>query len=208
MNNNHRFTRQPARMCRARKLLRAAIANLAGGVAIAAAATLARRAAPGGNPEPPAEFTVTTNVLRGAEKVPPLGANDFGRCGAVEWAANNFVHNSGNEPIYWRNLHRAARVGPNWFEPDGPGTSRYALWNSGFSSGSPTCGSTGWSTATASRFRSMPKAITWNSTGPITWCWWAKPASWPKEAPDSPTAVGLPTPILPSIRIAGSVTAT
>jgi len=83
----------------------------------------------------PAELVVTTNVLRPAEKVPPLGANDFGGCGAVQWAANNFVHNSGNEPIYWRQMRRAAQVGPKWFEPDGPGTSWYALYNSGFLSG-------------------------------------------------------------------------
>lgn len=83
----------------------------------------------------PAELAVTAHVLRPAQQVPPLGANDFGRCGAVEWAANNFVHNAGNEPIYWRQMRRAARVGPHWFEPDGPGTSWYGLWGSGFLSG-------------------------------------------------------------------------
>lgn len=82
-----------------------------------------------------AAFTVTTNVVRPAEKVPPLGANDWGRCGAVEWAANNFVRNAGNEPVYWRNLHRVMACGDNWFEIDGAGTSWYALWNSGFLSG-------------------------------------------------------------------------
>jgi hypothetical protein len=102
---------------------------------VLATVAVAARDAPGPEGANPAQFTVTAQVLRAAEKVPPLGANDFGRCGAVEWAANNFVHNCGNEPIYWRNLHRAVRVGPRWFEPDGPGTSRYALWNSGFLSG-------------------------------------------------------------------------
>ena len=60
------------------------------------------------NPDAAAEFVITTQVLRPRDKVPALGANDWGRCGAVEWAANNFVHNSGNEPIYWRNLHRVS----------------------------------------------------------------------------------------------------
>jgi len=87
------------------------------------------------NPQAPAEFVVTEQVLRPREKVPPLGANNWGGCGAVEWAANNFVRNSGNEPIYWRNLHRVKNCGPNWFEIDGPGTSWWDLWNSGFLSG-------------------------------------------------------------------------
>ena len=79
-----------------------------------------------------AEFIVSSDVLRSSGEVPPLGANNWGRVGAVEWAANNFLHNSGNEPVHWRNLHRAARVGPGWFEIDGPGTSWYDLWASGF----------------------------------------------------------------------------
>ncbi len=87
------------------------------------------------NPDAPAEFAITTQVLRPREKVLPLGANDWGRCGAVEWAANNFVHNSGNEPIHWCNLHRVKNCGANWFEIDGPGTSWYDLWASGFLSG-------------------------------------------------------------------------
>ena len=92
-------------------------------------------AAEDASPNAPAELIVTEKVLRPAEKVPPLGANDWGGCGAVQWAANNFVHNSGNEPIYWRNLHRVKKCGPDWFEIDGPGTTWYDLWNSGFLSG-------------------------------------------------------------------------
>lgn len=87
------------------------------------------------DPNLPGEFTVTDTVLRPAAKVPPLGANDWGGCGAVNWAANNFVRNAGNEPLVWRNLHRAKAVGPGWFEIDGPGTSWWQLWNSGFLSG-------------------------------------------------------------------------
>ncbi len=83
----------------------------------------------------PAVFTITTNVVRPAVSVPPLGVNGWGGCGAVEWAANNFIQNSGNEPVVWRNLHRVKACGPGWFEIDGPGTSWYDLWNSGFLSG-------------------------------------------------------------------------
>ncbi|MFI5380740.1 MAG: hypothetical protein ACHRHE_15685 [Tepidisphaerales bacterium] len=92
-------------------------------------------AEPAANPDAAAEFVITTQILRPRDKVPPLGANDWGRCGAVEWAANNFVHNAGNEPIYWRNLHRVKNCGANWLEIDGPGTSWYDLWASGFLSG-------------------------------------------------------------------------
>ena len=87
------------------------------------------------DPNAPAKITITDKVLRPQEKVPPLGANDWGGCGAVQWAANNFVRNSGNEPITWRNLHRVKQCGPNWFEIDGPGTTWWDLWSSGFLSG-------------------------------------------------------------------------
>jgi hypothetical protein len=43
------------------------------------------------DPNAPAKITITDKVLRPQEKVPPLGANDWGGCGAVQWAANNFV---------------------------------------------------------------------------------------------------------------------
>jgi len=90
---------------------------------------------PGADPSAAAAFTITNQVLRPADKVPPLGANDYGRCGAVEWARNNFVQNAGNEPIYWKNLHRAIRCGDHWFEIDGGGVSWWDLWASGFLSG-------------------------------------------------------------------------
>lgn len=83
----------------------------------------------------PAVFRVTDSVIRPRDQVPPLGVNNWGGCGAIEWAANNFVRNSGNEPVYWRNMHRAKNIGPNWFEIDGPGTSWWDLWNSGLLSG-------------------------------------------------------------------------
>ena len=83
----------------------------------------------------PAAFVVTEEVLRPAEQVPPIGANGYGRCGAIEWAANNFVQNSGNEPIWWRNLHRVTECGERWFEIDGGGVSWWDLWGNGFLSG-------------------------------------------------------------------------
>ena len=89
----------------------------------------------GAAPDDPAVFTVTDQVLRPAEKLPPLGVNNWGRIGAVEWAANNFVANAGNEPIYWRNLHRVTNTDGDWMELDGPGTSWWDLWANGFLSG-------------------------------------------------------------------------
>lgn len=86
-------------------------------------------------PETGAQFTVTPTVLRTAAQTPPLGANGWGRIGAIEYAANNLIANPGNEPMHWRNLHRAVSVGPNWFEIDGGGASWYDLWSSGFLSG-------------------------------------------------------------------------
>jgi hypothetical protein len=88
-----------------------------------------------GGEDATADITVTETVLRPREKVPPLAANCWGGSGGVEWAANNFVLNSGNEPVYWRDLHRVMKCGPNWFEIDGPGTSWYDLRASGFLSG-------------------------------------------------------------------------
>ena len=98
-------------------------------------AALAAAGEPAADPHAPAELRITDTVVRPRDKVPPLGANGWGACGAVEWAANNFVHNAGNEPIWWRNLHRVKNCGPNWFEIDGPGTTWWDLWNSGFLSG-------------------------------------------------------------------------
>jgi len=94
-----------------------------------AAATATAQSGPG------ARFTVTSNVLRTAAQTPPLGFNYFGGGGSIEWAANNLVVNPGNEPIHWRNVHRAVAVGDSWFEVDGGGTSAFDQWNSGFLSG-------------------------------------------------------------------------
>lgn len=86
-------------------------------------------------PDAPAEFVVTDHVLRPAEQVPPLGANSWGGCGSIEFAANNFVRNAGNEPIHRREMHRVGKCGPGWFEIDGAGTSSSDLYASGILSG-------------------------------------------------------------------------
>ena len=88
-----------------------------------------------GRPDAPAEFVVTDRVLRTAEQVPPTGTNGWGKCGSVEFAANNFVHDPGNEPIHRRELHRVAKSGPGWIEIDGAGTSWSDLYASGILSG-------------------------------------------------------------------------
>ena len=53
----------------------------------------------------------------------------------MNYAANNWFHGSGNEPIYYRNLWRVTNCGPHWFEMDGPGNNWWALYASGFLSG-------------------------------------------------------------------------
>lgn len=84
----------------------------------------------------PAQVIVGTQVLRPAELVPPLGANDFGGMGANNWAANNFIPNPGNEPVVWRNFHRVRNVAADGLIAiDGGGVSWYQLWASGFLSG-------------------------------------------------------------------------
>ena len=129
MPYEERRTRRAPR-ARAARLPQAAVSCLAIALAWAACASAAQTDA-----SAPAELVVTSTVLRPAAKVPPLGANGWGGCGAVEWAANNFVRNAGNEPVYWRGLHRVTECGENWFEIDGPGTTWYDLWASGFLSG-------------------------------------------------------------------------
>ena len=83
----------------------------------------------------PADFTIANTVIRPAAEVPPLGANDYGGQGAVNYAANNWLSDSGNEPIFWQNLHRITKCGPHWLEIDGPGADWWQLWSSGFLSG-------------------------------------------------------------------------
>jgi hypothetical protein len=81
-----------------------------------------------------AKFTVTTDVARPADKVPPLGANGSGGR-AIQYAVNNFFDNPGNEPIHWQSMFRTVNVEGKSFEIDGPSTSWYDLWYDGFLSG-------------------------------------------------------------------------
>ena len=83
-----------------------------------------------------AKFAVTNEIARPALKVPPLGANGGGGR-AVNYAMNNMIGGGGgNEPIHWKNLHRAMNVQGKSFQLDGAGsTSWYGLWYDGFLSG-------------------------------------------------------------------------
>lgn len=99
------------------------------------AAIFTTTCARGDDPAAPAEFTITNQILVPADKAPPIGVNNFGGSGADEYARNNFVQNAGNEPIYWRNLHRVINPKDNSFEIDGGGVSWWDLWGSGFLSG-------------------------------------------------------------------------
>ena len=81
----------------------------------------------------PAELVVTDSAAA-AEKVPPLGANGWGGCGAIDGrrttsSATRATSRSTGGTFTGR------EVGPNWFEIDGPGTSWWDLWDSGLLSG-------------------------------------------------------------------------
>ncbi|PTY06471.1 hypothetical protein DB346_00880 [Verrucomicrobia bacterium LW23] len=107
--------------------------------ALACGATLLVLAAQlraGADVNTPAEYVITKEIARPAEKMPPIGANDFGSSGTADFGVNNFIGNGGNEPPVWRNMHRAVNVEGKSFEIDCPGkTSWYQLWNDGFLSG-------------------------------------------------------------------------
>src|SRR5579871_3922179 len=77
-----------------------------------------------------AKFVVSDQVVRSAEKVPPLGANGSGGR-AVNYAVNNFFENPGNEPIHWQGMFRTANIDGKSFELDVIGTSWYDLWYDG-----------------------------------------------------------------------------
>lgn len=100
-------------------------------------AALAAGVALAQNPDPDAaaRFTVTREVSRPAEQVPPFGVNNLGDPGAFSYASNNMVLNPGNEPISFRDLVRVTNAAENWFEIDRGGVSRWDLWRSGFLSG-------------------------------------------------------------------------
>ncbi|MCC7490873.1 MAG: putative Ig domain-containing protein [Fimbriimonadaceae bacterium] len=86
-------------------------------------------------PDTAAVVRVGPTVVQPAPRVPPIGVNGLGDIGAVSYAANNLIANSGNEPFRLRKLFRVAAAGPNWFEVDRGGTTQWDLWNSGLFSG-------------------------------------------------------------------------
>ncbi len=72
MNNGDRSTIKSAMICGEGKLFKEGPTHFAGCVVLVATIAAYACSAPGKNIEIPAKLTVTTNVLRGAEKVPPL----------------------------------------------------------------------------------------------------------------------------------------
>ncbi len=93
------------------------------------------------NPAPPtaelnaaADLTVTNNVVRTRDKVPPLGAINWGEQGPICWGANNFVLGSGNEPIVDKSYYRVVASGANWFNIEG-GVSLGGRLGNGYFSG-------------------------------------------------------------------------
>ena len=65
-----------------------------------------RAAAENENIDRPADFTVTTKVIRQAEMIEPIGVNRTGDPGGTNYSRNSFVHASGNEPINLRLMAR------------------------------------------------------------------------------------------------------
>jgi hypothetical protein len=93
---------------------------------------------PGGapaNPNAPATITVANTVIRPRNKVMPLGANNFGGMGPVDFVANNFVNNPHNEPMSVRHLYRVAKSFGSSAELDRGGVGKYQLYGSGYLSG-------------------------------------------------------------------------
>ncbi len=88
------------------------------------------------DPNGSADLTITNNVVRTRDKVPPIGALDWGEQGAINWGANNFIVDPGNEPVYEKNYFRVSESGPNWFNiEDGKDVTFGDVLGSGFFSG-------------------------------------------------------------------------
>ncbi|HED53029.1 MAG TPA: hypothetical protein ENJ00_02355 [Phycisphaerales bacterium] len=68
------------------------------------------------DPNDPAEFTVTQQVLQDA--VEPIGVNLTKLSGGTNLATNNLIFDSGMEPAVARYLIRVEREGPGWIEWD------------------------------------------------------------------------------------------
>ena len=82
---------------------------------------------------------VSTNVLRHAAELQPLGVNNMGDGGSTRHAAGNLITNPGFEPIRMRDLHRVLDSGEtnghHWATLDGNGTSKWHLYTRGTYSG-------------------------------------------------------------------------
>ncbi|HCD31655.1 MAG TPA: hypothetical protein DER01_04565 [Phycisphaerales bacterium] len=87
----------------------------------------------------PVQIQVTNKVLRPASEIPPLGHNGFGDIGAVQYSSANLIKQAGFEPAMMRDLYLVTTSGKDkgkrWITLDGPGTSWYALYNTGTYSG-------------------------------------------------------------------------
>jgi len=84
----------------------------------------------------PADFTVTTKVIREAKYIEPIGVNRTGDPGGTNYSRNTFIRNSGNEPINLRLMARFCYKFPDGGVRIDSGTT---WWNgtlkSGFFSG-------------------------------------------------------------------------
>ena len=87
------------------------------------------------NVNAPAVITVSNKIIRPKNKVMPLGANNFGAAGPVDFMANNFISNWANEPMSARRLFRVAKSFGNSAELDRGGVSGFDLTRSGYMSG-------------------------------------------------------------------------
>ena len=83
---------------------------------------------------------VSTEVIRPASDLEPLGVNNFGDGGQTRHTAGNLVANAGFEPIAMRDLYRVIHSGETnghfWVTLDADGTSKWHLYTDGTYSGS------------------------------------------------------------------------
>lgn len=87
-----------------------------------------------------ARVVVTDEVIRTADQLPPLGYNNFGNPGGIQYSAGNLIKQPGFEPAVNREFYlvKSAGVddqGRRWITLDGPGTSKYTLYRDGTWSG-------------------------------------------------------------------------
>jgi len=89
--------------------------------------------------ELPVKITVTSEVLRPASALEPLGVNCFGDSGGTPVSNGNLISQSGFEPATMRNLYRVIQSGEEnghrWITLDGPSTINWLQYCSGTYSG-------------------------------------------------------------------------